>query len=198
MLKSKLLTVFIAFALLITVGGVYATWSYAGSNLSDIVAPQSFTVTATINDATVKGAPGTLNIDNQDLTYHIKNDNNTYNTALETSGDITISYTPNEGSEYQTVDLVCTITLTNTQYDSKNIFKFDSTAETVLTLTKSAVGNSGAEWVITDADIGLALTEAFNLNTVTKYNAFMQALKGCHLEVDISVDPNTAVTAADN
>ena len=35
MLKTKLLSVFVAFALMITVGGVYATWNYADGGVND-------------------------------------------------------------------------------------------------------------------------------------------------------------------
>ena len=193
MLKSKILTLFIAFALIITVGGVYATWTYAGSNLTDIVAPNSLTITASINQAQVSGAPGSLEITTNDLAYHIANDNS-YNTVLEESGSIVVEYTPNEGSEYQTVTLVCTITLTNTQYNSKNIFKFEDSVETVIEFSQTNVGNGASAWTIDNDDIGLVLTEAFNLNTVVKYNAFAQALQGSHLEIDINVDPNSPKT----
>ena len=190
MLKSKLLTVFIAFALLITVGGVYATWSYAGSNLTDIIVPQSVTVTATIEDPTVSGAPGKLELTNNDLEYHINNDGD-FNTVLGTSGGITVAYTPNPGSDYQTVNLICTVELTTTQYTGKDIFKLNNTVEKTITLNKENVASDAAAWTITDADIALALTEAFKLDKVAEHNAFKQALAGTHLEIDFSVDLTT-------
>jgi len=197
MLKSKLLTVFIAFALLITVGGVYATWSYAGSNLSDIANPTSPSIKVSINEATTSGAPGSLAITTNDLAYHISNDGS-YNTVLGSTGSIVIEYTPNDGSQYQTVNLICHVTINaQSKYDSKDVFEItntDSTDGVTLTLTKDAVGSNASAWTITNADVMLALTEAFYLNTVVKHNDFSAVVNGTHIEFDFSVDLSSPIT----
>ena len=197
MLKSKLLTLFIAFALVITIGGVYATWVYPSANL-EAITPQSTSVVATINDASIDTGvvPGTLTITDTSLAYHVKNAGE-YKTAIDTpTGGVTIEYVPSEGSEYTTVDLICTVQIVAQQYEGKNIFKIGNTEVNeesgVLTLKKSGVGSGAAAWTITDADIQLALTEVFELDTLTEWNAFKAALTGTSVSIDFSVDTNTA------
>ena len=202
MLKSKLLTLFIAFALVITIGGVYATWVYPSANL-EAITPQSANVVATINDASVDTGttPGTLAITDNTLAYHIKNAGD-YKTAIETpiTGGVTIKYTPSEGSEYTLVNLICRIQIVAQQYEGNNIFKIGNTEaiDGVLTLKKSGVGSGADAWTITDADIQLALTQlageaepGFVLDTITKHHDFKAALTGTSIALDFSVDTST-------
>ena len=194
MLKSKLLTLFIAFALVITIGGVYATWVYPSANL-EAITPQSANVVATINNASVDTGtvPGTLEITDNSLAYHINNAGD-YKTELAApTGEVTISYTPSVGSEYNTVNLICKIRINAQQYEGKNIFAIGNTnaIDGVLTLTKSGVGSGADAWTITDADIQLALTEVFELDTLTEWNAFKLALDGTAIALDFSVDKTT-------
>lgn len=195
MLKSKLLTVFIAFALVITIGGVYATWAYPSANLQ-AVTPKSANVVATIDSASVETGtvPGTLAITDTSLAYHIENTGD-YKTGLSApTGGVTVEYTPSTGSEYNTVDMICTIRVVAQKYDGKDIFKINNPAfaDGALVLKKSAVGSGAAAWTITDADIQLALTEVFQLNTMTEWNEFKLALDGTSVALDFTVDTNTA------
>lgn len=69
----KKLTVLLALMLVVTIGGVYATWSYAGTNdIADSFAEAKVTIT----DAVLTGANGTYTIEsNLILSIDQKNDN---------------------------------------------------------------------------------------------------------------------------
>ena len=69
----KKLTVLLALMLVVTIGGVYATWSYAGTN---DIADSYAEATVTITDAVLTGANGTYAIEsNLVLSIDQKNDN---------------------------------------------------------------------------------------------------------------------------
>ena len=197
MLKTKLLSVFVAFALIITVGGVYATWSYAGSNLADIAAPGSLSITATISEAEVLGAPGTLAIDSNDLAYEVVNAGD-YEAELVSNGSFTISYTPNDGTDHDTVNVQVKVILNQQAYTpsaTNRIFDFSSADKTTnpdsgnlqLILTKNNVSNGAGAWTITYDELGVIFADTYVLDSVAAHNAFAQALRGTHLEIDVSV-----------
>ena len=69
-MKIKSITMLIAFALCLTIGGVYATWSYAGTDdIADAYYESKVTITDTLYDATVLGGkivPDGFTIDKQE------------------------------------------------------------------------------------------------------------------------------------
>ena len=200
MLKTKLLSVFVAFALIITVGGVYATWSYAGSNLSDIAPADSLSITATISKAEVIGAPGTLSVSDHNIVATVVNAGD-YRAQLNASGGFVVTYTPNEGTDINEVDVQIKFVLNQQAYApaaSNKIFKFASDAATTndlsgnyqLILTRQAVSTGENAWTVDFSDFAIEFTENFVLDTVAKHGAFKQVLEGTHLEIDISVVTN--------
>ena len=193
MLKTKLLSVFVAFALMITVGGVYAAWNY--TNDEQIITGQNFNAVISIDVASVEGVPGVLSVNSAETQpkYKVENDGD-YNTVLESSGNIVVTYTPNDGTAIRTVNLKCDIVLTNQRLNgTTNIFTLtggtpdpENVIEVEKTLTASNIGGA-ATWTISLEDIGLALTETFLLDTYAKWDAFETALSGCTLAFHISV-----------
>jgi hypothetical protein len=206
MLKSKLLTLFIAFALVITVGGVYATWTYTSDDATSANVPGAFSPTISINDATEVGAPGTVSVNSDNAIAYTINNGGSYNTILnDNDGKYVISYAPADGSPYQTINLQCTVTIQNKEYLDQDIFSFASDAavhdhekgEITITLTKANVGSGDAAWTIGVDDIGLQATE-FTLNTHDKWEAYQLLLKSCKIVMNITaLETAPSATVAD-
>lgn len=124
-----------AAAMCLTVGGVYAAWTY-GENANVTNATQHLTVNlTTAQDATTKGGISlsggmTLDIDQADAQYHAKWGNNT-------QGTVTVTFTPTDISVTQ-IELQYTVAMNFDTYDHDNnpetaeieVFKFINNAVT--------------------------------------------------------------------
>lgn len=93
MLKTKLLSVFVAFALMITVGGVYATWNYADGGVDD----EDFTGFISITDDVTGSSKGAIVIDEATnfkiLFDDSAEDRKTHTAVLSYSGKIVVKFT---------------------------------------------------------------------------------------------------------
>ena len=92
MLKTKLLSVFVAFALMITVGGVYATWNYADGGVDD----EDFTGFISITDDVTGSSKGAIVIDEATnfkiLFDDSAEDRKTHTAVLSYSGNIVVKF----------------------------------------------------------------------------------------------------------
>ncbi|MBO5206641.1 MAG: hypothetical protein J6K44_04560 [Clostridia bacterium] len=88
-MKIKRLSLIITLALCLTVGGVYATWTYAEGQIQ----PSSGTASLTIEAAANEGEAGTINVDTNSLSITVEN-GGSYNTILSVTGNITVTLTP--------------------------------------------------------------------------------------------------------
>lgn len=99
MLKTKLLSVFVAFALMITVGGVYATWNYADGGVND----EDYTGFISLTEEVTGSQKGTLAIDTGATDFEIlfddsDTDNKTHTAVLAYSGKIVVKFTFSENA----------------------------------------------------------------------------------------------------
>ena len=92
MLKTKLLSVFVAFALMITVGGVYATWNYADGGVND----EDFTGFISLTDDVTGANKGAIVIDEatdfEILFDDSAADSKTHTAVLSYSGKIVVKF----------------------------------------------------------------------------------------------------------
>lgn len=92
MLKTKLLSVFVAFALMITVGGVYATWNYADGGVND----EDFTGFISLTDDVTGSSKGAIVIDEatdfEILFDDSAADSKTHTAVLSYSGKIVVKF----------------------------------------------------------------------------------------------------------
>lgn len=170
---SKKLVTLAATALTLTIGGVYATWQYATGAVDDVTATNTVTIEA-VGDATPKGE---IKVESNTLTLSLDQTGTTdYTAKLVSSGEIVISYTPDtaHGSEADTIDLLCTISYS----ESTHSFTYDGAGVTALftvntaTLEQTNVGGA-TQWTITAADFVSCITLSnVELSTLTKYNEF--------------------------
>ena len=95
----KKLSLLVAFALIITIGGVYAAWSYAQG---DVETAQGF-VLPSMEAVTTTGSKGQISVNTSGLTMKVDDtdDGDAHNTKLvmNDGGKIVITFTPAEGAD---------------------------------------------------------------------------------------------------
>ena len=90
------LSLIIALALIVSIGGVYATWNYAQGEVGN----QSAYITEThLTDKVVSTAKGNLAIDVSAVRISIDDANNDHTGELGITGDITVTFTPSAGAD---------------------------------------------------------------------------------------------------
>ena len=92
MLKTKLLSILVAFALMVTVGGVYAAWNYYQGTLYETT--KYFDDVTSILDAKSIGAPGSFAIDKTGLSIAIDDTNDDYFAELVITGSLKLIFEP--------------------------------------------------------------------------------------------------------
>lgn len=89
----KKFSLLIAIAMLLSIGGVYATWVYSqSSDVADITGAKAITLT----EATFTGTYGTYAVDTSGLSMLVDPKEGTaHTTALKIEGNLVITFTPN-------------------------------------------------------------------------------------------------------
>lgn len=135
----KKLSTIIALALVLTISGVYAAWSYSQG------AAASVEVTREINMAQVNtdGKKGTISVSPTDFAFLV-DDAGEYKAGLVGTGRLTINFTPNKGADANVtaINMIATIeirhkTADGDMYDGKVPIAVDSTNGNYDALKKS-------------------------------------------------------------
>ena len=195
----KKLSLIIALVLCITIGGVYATWTYTKStDVADITPTLGISMT----EATFSGTHGTYAVDTSALTMAVDpkpNAENTHITSLQMAGSITIKFTP---QTYATVDVKENGIPTTFQFSLSNSnWKFDdghgAGERDIITInhpndkhsvTWSAPDENGVlSYTLSAADLAehFNLTE-FTLDTKVLYDNFSTALSNGQIRLTVS------------
>lgn len=190
----KKLSILIALMLCITIGGVYATWSYAGTN---DIADQLVETKVTIANIEYKEANGTYTIEsnlvltvdqaNQQheakLVYGSNNSDDPYIKVTFTAAD----YASPEIKENAVLSELYFSTTTTMQYENKDgqlvdIFWLSNTGNSQLdnTFTWTPEGNGKFSYTLDKAAIEtcIKLNGTFVLGTKSEHDAFREALNG--------------------
>ena len=197
----KKLSLLVALALLITVGGVYATWSYVGStDIIDAYAESN----VTIADAVMEGTYGIYKIDsNLVLTVDQANDNHEAELVFGSNNDqpvyLTVTFTPSVNAPKAIKDNAVNSELyfgvtTPMQYKidadgnysesgtAVDIFKFKNSGNGNLDNTFTWTKNADGTFTYTlNADAlkeQISLSQTFVLDIKAEHDAFRTALKG--------------------
>ena len=184
------LSVLIAMILCVTIGGVYATWTYTQN---PDVADEQIHMTMNLTDVAFSGSYGTYKIDTSALKMNIDPKvGTTHDTALYITGQIVITFTPNavapEIVKEKAVDSTFQLTLTNDNwlYEGQKIITLaHNEAEEI---TWGEPDDMGVfTFVITAEELAqhISLTE-FTLDTKEKYNAFNLALGQGQITITVS------------
>lgn len=129
----KKLSLLMALILLVTVGGVYATWNYAQG---DVTSTQAF-VLPKMETVVTEGSKGTIAVDTSGMTIKVDDldtDSVIHKPALVMDGKITVTFTPAVGADETVtntgIPMKATITCTdNWQYEGTQIITVDTAAK---------------------------------------------------------------------
>lgn len=200
----KKISILIALMLCITIGGVYATWTY--TQTTD-VADESVGAAMNLTGVAYAGSYGTYEIDKSTLALTIDPKNGTsHTTALQVAGEIVVTFTPSNVAPVEIKESGVPTTFSFTL--SNDAWTFDDThgegSKNVIALRHS--GSHDVVWqpqddgtftfTLSAADIAehLDLTE-FVLDTKTLYDDYTVALRGGQIVFGVT-DGSTAGAAS--
>lgn len=175
-------------ALLTTVGGVYAQFTYAQGNVNDQVINAQKKLAEAVGGETKKG---TINVTGNFL-VSIDDPNNDLRTDTTITDTLQVSFTPAaQGADADVRDhgiqLKMTIVIGGTnKYDNKALFALNTAA-----YTEGGVLLNGGNKV-KDAEVSLNLTDyiewkqEFTLSTMAEYNNFKTAFEGTTITVTVN------------
>lgn len=178
-MKLKKIMALILCAVLVTVGGVYATWNYA---MGQIQAVSMHFATPVMADAVLDASVGTLKVDTRGLTVRIDDANNDHIAELDIQGSIKLVFTPHTDASPDIVAngiaLKYTIEgLSAPQYNNQPIFTFT----TITGTTPQAL-----EYTINAAELKNAITiNTISLPTYNDYQTFEKALPSTLLKITL-------------
>lgn len=175
----KKLSLLIALCMLLTIGGVYATWTYTQST---DVADESVNMALNLTNVTFVGTYGTYEIDQSGLSMTIDpKAGTTHTTALYITGNIVIKFTPNQYAPEEVkngaVESTYSFSLANAnwQYNSQNIVTLAHAENHDITWQNQPDGSFTCTISASDLADHILLTE-FTLDTKQDYDAYNTVL----------------------
>lgn len=201
----KKLSILIALMLCITIGGVYATWTY--TQTTD-VADESVGAAMNLTGVAYAGSYGTYEIDKSTLALTIDpKSGTTHTTALKVAGEIVVTFTPSNVAPIEIKENGVPTTFSFTLSNDAWTFDDGHGAGSKNVVSLNHVGSHDVVWVpsgdgtftftLSAADIAehLKLTE-FVLDTKSLYDEYTIALRGG--QVIFSVTDGSTAGAASN
>ena len=191
----KRLGLIIAMALVLTVGGVYATFNYAQNNVDSVNA----TLTKAIAGTNTETAKGTITIDASGFTIRVDDKgvlengegNGTLVTGYRNQGTVKVTFTPAKGADATVTDegvtLKLTISFSNNRYNGTDIFKtVDYDPTTGVPLGKGTKNDVTGVFEY-DVELGkyLAVNE-ISLPTMSDYDSFSTAYGNAQITITVS------------
>ncbi len=178
----KKLSLLISLVLLVTVGGVYATWNYAhGTAVSASKYFDAVTVVAPMVETNSKGI---IEVDTSNLSIVVDDTNNDFKGELVITGEVTVTFTPNDGvtTEVGTDGIKMQYELSatdNFKYNTNDIFTIDKTVKTTDAATKSFT-------ISADELKSLITLNEVTLPTAETYGEFKDALHSGSIVLKVS------------
>jgi len=185
----KKISLLIALALIISIAGVYATWTYTQST---DVADETVNMSLNLTNVTYTGTYGTYEIDKTGLNLTIDpKEGTSHTTALKAGGSLIIKFTPNtyapEDIKQNAVPSTYSFSLSNNAwtYDGASILTLQHADAHDIDWVSNDDGSFS--YVISAADLSshFSLTE-FNLDTKADYDAYNAALAQGQIQITVS------------
>ncbi|MBP3478127.1 MAG: hypothetical protein J6K03_01425 [Oscillospiraceae bacterium] len=180
----KKLSILVALILCVTIGGVYATWTYPGTSVAEYKIP----LTHQMAGVDFSGSAGVYEVTSNTLSYTIdQKDTGDYTPVMRLTGSVSFTFTAHDqiSESALTAALTPTVTiytedLSSATYDDKAIFTVNSSFS--LTLDKAMWTKSGDDddvytYTIQASELANAITlnDGFCLDTNDEYLAFQAA-----------------------
>ena len=189
----------------VTVGGVYATWTFSEGE----VANANTTVNVAMTGVSATTKKGTLEVkvmSSGGLTLAVDDSDNDHYAELKKEGNVTVTFTPSAtaSNDIKTngIDVQLVISyapyeggpasLEEWTYEGKEIFDIVNDASDPIHLdnANAVKGTDGAfTWTVGADTIGIALTadmEGILIDTLAKYNALNEILAKGHFVLTVS------------
>lgn len=183
----KRLGAIIAIALVLTIGGVYATFEYANGG---VVSLENETISKELAGMTDTTAKGTISIKSNNFKITVDDFNNNLHTVGRFENKTTINFTPAPLADADVrangIKLKLTIAVTGNEYvDGETTYKLFNISEEALTgVTLNNDAAINGDFVI-DFTKYITVTE-IELSTPTKYTAYSEAFNGTTITFTIS------------
>lgn len=184
----KKLSVLIALALVLTIGGAYATWTYAAGGAQGTSGSVEIGMGTLETDGDI--SIGSFAITSKPtLTVEPKVDKSDYTTTLNVTGDLVITFTPSASAQQTIKENGTPVNVTievgaGNQYDGKTLLTLADGADNVFEFA------GGLTVTITAAQLSAILDlEGIELNTVAAYNDYAAILEG--YSINVTVTPQT-------
>lgn len=172
----KKLSLLVALILCVTIGGVYATWTYAGNEIKE----QNATLTNKMGEVVLSGAAGAYHFSDNTLRFTVEPEDGTYTPTLVASGSATLKFSaePTISPDALAKALAATITveatdLTNAVYNGKQIYTLTDNFKITLNENSWTKSDNNYTYTINATDLLNAVSiEDFELNNVAQYDTF--------------------------
>ena len=188
---------------IVTVGGVYATWTFAEGNTTAANTTVNVAMTG-VNAETEKGTLSVTVMNNGGFTLAVDDANNDHLPDILKTGVITVTFTPSASAsdaiKENGIDVKCVFSykakdgaanapasLEAWTYEGTQIFNIENTEANPIHLDNedASYANGVFTWTIDPEDVGIDLTAAMkdvSIDTLAKYNALNAELgKGSFL-----------------
>lgn len=194
----------------VTIGGVYATWTFAQNNAASANTTVNVAMTG-VNASTEKGTLSVMVMGANGFTLAVDDSNNDHYADIKKEGVVTVTFTPAASApddvKNNGIDVQCVIsyapyaggpaTLAEWTYSETQIFDIENDAEDPIMLSKSAavrnLETGVCTWTIDASDVGIDLTDAFantttgvKIDTKGKYDALNEELAKGHFVLTVN------------
>ena len=185
----KKLSLLIVLCMLLTIGGVYATWTYTQNT---DVADEAVNMNLNLTDVAYSGSYGTYKVDVSGLSLSIDpKAGTTHTTALYATGNIIVTFTPNSVAPADVKEngvkttYAFTLANPNWKYEDKDIVTVNHTEKHNISWTDNGDGTFSFTISAEDFMNHVALTE-FKLDTKVKYDAYNAVLGTGSIVITVS------------
>ena len=196
----KKITALILLAVIMTIGGVFATWTYAQGNLQQ----KNVYIKSQIKMADISNsnAKGTIDVDLSNVTVIVDDTDDVdtvgdHHAVLKVAGTITFTFTPAVGADstvstqgiamrYKVANSDTHVVYTDVNGEDKQIITVASGEWVNLN-----GGNRTFSATINAEDLGLALGGDFYLPTYADFTAFQQKLNSMSIMITVEEIPAT-------
>ena len=192
----KKISIILVLALLLTIGGVYASWGYAQGAIGnaidsmDVGEGKNIFLTEAINT----NSAGTISVDAENAKIKIDDPDNDHIADLEYTGDIVITFKPSSGADANivangiTLKVTVECTTTNWVYGGNQIFAVAPAFELTLqgaemtggVQTYTITPDQWQQWIVFNGGEDLSLT------TMQEYSNFHDALHKGMITITVS------------
>ena len=194
----------------VTIGGVYATWTFAQKNAASANTTVNVAMTG-LTGETEKGTLSVMVMGANGFTLAVDDSNSDHIADIKKEGVVTVTFTPaasaSEDVKTNGIDVQCVISyapytggpanLEAWTYADTQIFEIDNDEDAPILLNKAAavrdLETGVFTWTIPAADIGIDLTDAFSntttgvkIDTKGKYDAMNEELAKGHFVLTVS------------